>query len=81
MALFLSHFKGVYMDIKKILLDCIDLEKLAAELIDLGLEPALKKLVADSSNLIDDAVVAMVLPPLKLELHKFIASEVAKLKA
>jgi hypothetical protein len=69
------------MDVKKILLDCIDLEKLAAELIELGLEPALKKVVADSSNLVDDAVFAMVFPPLKLELHKFIAAEVAKLKA
>lgn len=69
------------MDIKKVLLDCIDLEKLAAELIELGLEPALKKVVADSSNLVDDAVLAMVYPPLKLELHKLIAAEVAKLKA
>ena len=69
------------MDIKKVLLDCIDLEKLAAELIELGLEPALKKVVADSSNLVDDAILAMVYPPLKLELHKLIAAEVAKLKA
>ena len=69
------------MDVKKILLDCIDLEKLAAELIELGLEPALKKVVADSSNLVDDAILAMVYPPLKLELHKLIAAEVAKLKA
>jgi hypothetical protein len=69
------------MDIKEVLLDCIDLEKLAAKLIELGLEPALKKVVADSSNLVDDAIFAMVFPPLKLELHKFIAAEVAKLKA
>ena len=69
------------MDIKKVLLDCIDLEKLASELIELGLEPALKKVVADSSNLVDDAILAMVYPPLKLELHKLIAAEVAKLKA
>lgn len=69
------------MDVKKVLLDCIDLEKLAAELIELGLEPALKKVVADSSNLVDDAIFAMVYPPLKLELHKLIAAEVAKLKA
>jgi len=69
------------MDIKKILLDAIDLEKLAVGLIEQALEPALKKVVADSSNLVDDAVFAMVFPPLKLELHKFIAAEVAKLKA
>ena len=69
------------MDIKKILLDSIDLEKLAIGLIAEGLEPALKKVVEDSSNKVDDAVFAMVYPPLKLELHKFIAAEVAKLKA
>jgi len=69
------------MDIKKVLLDSIDLEKLAAALIEEGLEPALKQVVADSSNLVDDAVFATVYPPLKLELHKFIAAEVAKLKA
>jgi len=69
------------MDIKKVLLDCIDLEKLAAELIELGIEPALKKVVADSSNLVDDAIFAMVLPPLKLELHKIVAAKVAELKA
>lgn len=69
------------MDIKKILLDSIDLEKLAVSLIEQGLEPALKEVVKDSSNLVDDAVFAMVYPPLKLELHKFIAAEVAKLKA
>lgn len=69
------------MDIKKILLDSIDLEKLAVSLIEQGLEPALKEVVKDSSNLVDDAIFAMVYPPLKLELHKLIAAEVAKLKA
>lgn len=69
------------MDVKKILLDSIDLEKLAIGLLEGGLEPALKKVVEDSSNKVDDAIFAMVYPPLKLELHKFIAAEVAKLKA
>jgi hypothetical protein len=69
------------VDIKKVLLDSIDLEKLVEGLIVEGLEPALKKVVADSSNLVDDAIFAMVYPPLKLELHRFIAAEVAKLKA
>lgn len=69
------------MDIKKILLECVDLEKLVAELMAQGLEPALKKVVADSSNPVDDAVFAMVYPPLKNELQKLIAAEVAKLKA
>lgn len=69
------------MNVKKILLDSVDVEKLVSSLIVEGLEPALKKLVADSSNPIDDAVFAMVYPPLKLELQKLVAAEVAKLKA
>ena len=69
------------MDVKKILLECIDLEKLVAELMVQGLEPALKKVVADSSNPVDDAIFAMVYPPLKKEFQKLIAAEVAKLKA
>lgn len=69
------------MDIKKVLLNSIDLEKLVEGLLIEGLEPAFKKLVADSASPIDDAVFAMVYPPLKLELHKFVAAEVAKLKA
>ena len=69
------------MDIKKVLLDAIDLEKLVAGLLVEGLEPALKKVVADSSNPVDDAIMAMVYPPLKNELQKLIAAEVAKLKA
>lgn len=69
------------MDIKKILLGCVDLEKLVSELLVEGLEPAFKKLVEDSANPIDDAVFAMVYPPLKLEFQKLIAAEVAKLKA
>jgi len=54
-----------------------DLPILAVEAI---LEPALKKVVADSSNLVDDAVFAMVYPPLKLEVHKLLAELIEKLK-
>lgn len=68
------------MDFKKLIIDCVDFEKLALALLEQGLEPALKKVVEDSSNKVDDAVFAMVFPPLKQELHKFIAAEVAKLK-
>ena len=69
------------MDIKKVLLDSIDLEKLVAGLLAEGLEPALKKVVEDSSNPVDDAIFSMVYPPLKNELQKLVAAEVAKLKA
>ena len=48
--------------------------------IELALEPALKKVVLDSSNLVDDAIMAMVLPPLKLELHKALAKLIEDLK-
>jgi hypothetical protein len=54
-----------------------DLPVLAVELL---LEPSLKKVVADSTNLVDDAVMAMVYPPLKLELHKMLAKLFEELK-
>lgn len=49
--------------------------------LELALEPALKKVVADSSNMVDDAVFAMVYPPLKAELQKVIAKLIEDLKA
>ena len=49
--------------------------------LELALEPALKKVVADSSNLVDDAVFGMVYPPLKAELQKVIAKLIEDLKA
>lgn len=48
--------------------------------VELALEPALKKVVEDSSNPVDDAVFAMVYPPLKLELHKALAKLIEGLK-
>jgi hypothetical protein len=69
------------MDFKKLAVECIDLEKFAIGLLDGAVEPAIDKVVADSANLVDDAVKAMVYPPLKIELHKLIAEAVAKLKA
>lgn len=48
--------------------------------LELALEPALKKVVADSSNPVDDAIFAMVYPPLKLELHKLLAKLIEDLK-
>lgn len=69
------------MDIKKVLLDSVDIEKLVNGLLVEGLEPAFKKVVASSDNLVDDAIFQMVYPPLTLALQRFIAAEVAKLKA
>lgn len=48
--------------------------------IELLVEPALKKVVEDSSNPVDDTIFAMVYPPLKLELHKAIAKLLEGLK-
>lgn len=55
-------------------------EELPIVAIELLVEPALKKVVEDSSNPVDDAVFAMVYPPLKLELHKAIAKLLEGLK-
>lgn len=48
--------------------------------IDLFVEPALKKVVADSSNPVDDAIFAMVFPPLKSEIEKLVKEALEKLK-
>lgn len=48
--------------------------------IDLFVEPALKKVVEDSSNPVDNAIFAMVFPPLKAELEKMIKEALEKLK-
>lgn len=66
-------------EIKKQILES-KVEELPILAIDLALEPALKKVVADSSNPVDDAIFAMVFPPLKLELHKALAKLIEDLK-
>ena len=43
-----------------------------ADLLDEVLEPALKKVVEDSSNPFDDILMAAVYPTLELELNKLI---------
>ena len=55
-------------------------EELPLVAIEALVEPALKKVVEDSTNPVDDAVFAMVYPPLKLELHKAIAKLLEGLK-
>lgn len=67
-------------EIKKQILES-KVEELPILAIELALEPALKKVVEDSSNPVDDAIFAMVYPPLKLELHKALAKLIEGLKA
>lgn len=55
-------------------------ESLPVLAVDLFLEPALKKVVLDSSNPIDDAIYAMVYGPLKKELESMLAEALGKLK-
>lgn len=66
--------------IKKQILES-KVEDLPILAVELALEPALKKVVADSTNSVDDAIFAMVYPPLKVELHKALAKLIDGLKA
>lgn len=66
-------------ELKKQILES-KVEELPILAIELALEPALKKVVSDSSNPVDDAIFAMVYPPLKLELHKALAKLIEGLK-
>ena len=66
--------------IKKQILES-KVEDLPILAVELALEPALKKVVADSTNQVDDAIFAMVYPPLKVELHKALAKLIDGLKA
>jgi len=68
-------------DLVKLLVECIDLEKLVIGLVkDLG-EEALKEAVAKTATPIDDAAVAMILPALNPALEALIKKEVEALKA
>lgn len=70
---------NVTPEIKKQILES-KVEELPILAIEIALEPALKKVVEDSSNPVDDAIFAMVYPPLKLELHKALAKLIEGLK-
>ena len=69
------------VDLVKLLLESIDIEKLAFALLDEVLEPALKNAVEKSTTKIDDAVVTMLYPIIEAEVKKLISAEIAKLKA
>lgn len=68
------------VDIKKIVLESIDVEKLAFAIIDEALEPALKEAVLKSENKIDDSVMALLYPVIEAELKKVISEKIAELK-
>lgn len=59
----------------------IDLKAIAHGLIDEVLEPALQKVVDDSTNPFDNAAMAMVYPTLEIELKKQLDIQIEKLNA
>lgn len=61
-------------ELKKILKANINLAGLISDSIDGIVEPALKKVVADSPNKIDDIIMAALYQPLENELKKQIVA-------
>lgn len=62
-------------------LACIDLKKLSDVLIDDVIVAAIEEAIAKSETKIDDAVVGMLLPIVKVEAKKFLAEKIAELYA
>jgi hypothetical protein len=58
----------------------LSIKPLANKVIDDVLEPALQKIVEDSSNKLDDIIMASILPGLKKELKERVGVELDKLK-
>lgn len=69
------------VDVKKLLMDSIDFEKLFFAVIDEVLEKALMEVVEKTENKIDDAVMAMLYPIIEVEVKKLISAKVAEMKA
>ena len=69
------------VNLKKLVLDSVDLEKLAFAVIDEVLEEALKEVVAKSENKVDDAAMAMLYPIIEAEIKKLLSAKIAELKA
>jgi hypothetical protein len=63
-----------------LLLECIDIEKLAIGLIEGIGEQALKDVAAKSATPIDDAVLAILLPAINPALESLLKSKIAELK-
>jgi hypothetical protein len=76
------------MDLKKPLIDVvkqtvqvkINLVGLADGLVDEVLEPALKEVVADTTNTFDDMAMAMIYPTLELKLKELYAAKLAEVQ-
>lgn len=66
--------------IVKVLLESIDLNKLAEGVLDDLIDEALQKVVDDSSNPFDNAAKAMIYPLLSAEIKKVVAKAVEDLK-
>lgn len=66
-------------ELKKIAVEAIeraDCKKIVSDLLDRALEPALDKLVKDSSLPFDDMLKAAIYPKLEEELKKIIGKEI-----
>ena len=59
-------------ELLKLLLESIDLKKLANGIVDNVIEESLKKVVADSSNTFDDSAMLMLWPLVEKEVKKLI---------
>lgn len=59
----------------KILLDNVNAKGMAFDIIDEVLEEALKKVVADSSNKLDDMLMASIYPILEKEMKELIGEK------
>jgi hypothetical protein len=71
----------VAVELEKLVLECIDLEKLAIGLVEGIGEEALKEVVAKSATPIDDAIVAMLLPAMNPVIEAMVKAKVAAIKA
>lgn len=68
------------MDYKALLLKYVDLKGLLVDgLLKAVVEVKLKELAADTSNSIDDALVAFLMPELEAAAVKWITAELAKI--
>lgn len=69
------------VDLKKIALDSIDLNKLGGAIIDEVLEKALDEIVLKTKTTLDDSAKTLLYPILEAEMKKKLAEFVAKLQA
>lgn len=58
----------------------ISIKPIVNKAIDEALEPALQKIVADSSNKFDDIMLASIYPSLEREVKEKVSKEIDKLK-